>query len=76
MKAEISEYDAGALLYCSAEDREDARGILNWSVDSPQPASSGAEARRMNEYNTHFRWADRIIQLSRRYGIKQGSVAL
>ena len=63
-------------LKVSAEDYEDACRILNWSADSPQLVASSAEAKRMNEYNTHVRWAERMIQLSGRYGIKQGSVAL
>ena len=38
--------------------------------DSFQLVSSSAESTRMNEYNTHFRWADRIVRLAQVYGVK------
>lgn len=57
-------------LKVSAADYQDACRILNWDPDSPRLVSSSAEATRMNEYNTHFRWADRVLRLARIYGIK------
>ena len=36
----------------------------------PQSVSSSAGAVRMNEYNTHSRWAERTLQLARIYGVK------
>ena len=43
---------------------------LPWDPDSFQLVSSSAESTRMNEYNTHFRWADRIVRLAQVYGVK------
>ncbi|MCX4371333.1 MAG: HpcH/HpaI aldolase/citrate lyase family protein [Dysosmobacter sp.] len=57
-------------LKVSPADYQDACRILNWDPASPRLVLSSAESTRMNEYNTHFHWADRIIQLARVYGIK------
>ena len=57
-------------LKVSAADYQDACHILNWEPDSFQLVSSSAESTRMNEYNTHFRWADRIVRLAQVYGVK------
>ena len=57
-------------LKVSAADYQDACHILNWDPDSFQLVSSSAESTRMNEYNTHFRWADRIVRLAQVYGVK------
>lgn len=58
-------------LKVSAADYRDARSILNWPFDSSGLVSASAEANRMNEYNTHFRWANRIVRLARIYGVKE-----
>lgn len=60
-------------LKVSAGDYQDACQILNWDPGSPGLVASSAEATRMNEYNTHFRWADRVCKLARIYGIKGGA---
>lgn len=60
-------------LKVSAADYQDACQILNWSPDRSGLVASSAEATRMNEYNTHFRWADRVCRLARIYGIKGGA---
>lgn len=57
-------------LKVSAADYQDACHILNWDPDSFQLVSSSAEATRMNEYNTHFRWADRMLRQARVYGVR------
>lgn len=61
-----------ACLKVSPADYQDARRILNWDPASPQLVSSSAEETRMNEYNTHFHWANRIIRLAQIYGLKSG----
>ena len=61
-------------LKVSAADYQDACHILNWDPDSFQLVSSSAESTRMNEYNTHFRWADRIVRLAQVYGVKDSPV--
>ena len=57
-------------LKVSAADCRDAEQILGWDPDSPSLVSSSAGAVRMNEYNTHSRWAERTLQLARIYGVK------
>lgn len=57
-------------LKVSAADCRDAGQILGWDPDSPSLVSSSAGAVRMNEYNTHSRWAERTLQLARIYGVK------
>lgn len=56
-------------LKVSAADFQDARSILNWDPASPQLVASSAQATRMNEYNTHFRWAERTLRLAQVYGV-------
>lgn len=57
-------------LKVSSADYQDACQILSWNPDSPRLVSSSAQATRMNEYNTHFRWADRVLRLARIYGVR------
>lgn len=57
-------------LKVSAADYQDACRILNWDPASPRMVASSAESTRMNEYNTHFRWAERTLQLARAFGVK------
>ena len=59
-------------LQVSQSDYLDACRILNWEPDSPHLVSASTEATRMNEYNTHFRWAQRVSCLARIYGVRNG----
>ena len=59
-------------LQVSQSDYLDACRILNWEPDSPHLVSASTEATRMNEYNTHFRWAQRVACLARIYGVRNG----
>ena len=54
-------------LQVSPADYADANSILAW--DDPCLVAPSAEGTRMNEYQTHFRWAQRVAALGRRYGI-------
>lgn len=51
-------------------DLEDAKNILNWDTDSPSFVSGNSSKERMNEYKTHYNWANSIIFLSQYYGTK------
>ena len=53
----------------SKTDLEDAKSILNWDEKSPALVSGSARSERMNEYNTHYRWAQKILFLSEYYGV-------
>lgn len=57
-------------LQVSQADYEDAKSILGWDNTSGSLVASSAEASRMNEYQTHFRWANKIMALANTYGIK------
>lgn len=57
-------------LRVSAADYRDACDILNWDPANPRLVSSSAQLTRMNEYNTHTRWADRMLRLAQVYGVK------
>jgi citrate lyase beta subunit len=59
------------LLKVSAADYEDACNILNWQPDDVQLVSASANSSRMNEYNTHVNWANRVICMAKKYGVKQ-----
>ena len=54
-------------LQVSPADYADANSILAW--DDPCLVAPSAEGTRMNEYQTHFRWAQRVAALGRRYGV-------
>ena len=55
-------------LQVTSRDYADARSILNWDKDGLVAASRDGD--RMNEYNTHFNWARRIVLRAERYGTK------
>ena len=57
-------------LKVSAADYQDACSILNWDPASSHLVSSSAQSTRMNEYNTHSRWAGRILQRAQIYGVR------
>ena len=56
------------MLRVSSRDYADARSILNWDKDGLVAASRDGD--RMNEYNTHYNWARRIVLRAERYGTK------
>lgn len=57
-------------LKVSKADYEDAKLILGWDNTAGSLVASNAEATRMNEYQTHCRWASKILALASTYGIK------
>jgi citrate lyase beta subunit len=58
------------MLKVSSRDYEDARSILGWDKNGELLVCSSTDATRMNEYNTHFNWANKILHLARAYGIR------
>ena len=54
-------------LQVSPADYADAKHILAW--DDPCLVAPSTEGTRMNEYQTHFRWAQRVVALGQRYGV-------
>ena len=58
------------MLRVSSRDYADARSILNWDRASGSLVSASEGADRMNEYNTHYNWARRIVLRAERYGTK------
>lgn len=53
----------------SKPDYEDALSILDWNPGNNLLVSGNTSMDRMNEYNTHYNWAKKIIALSQVYGI-------
>ncbi|MGL5437999.1 MAG: HpcH/HpaI aldolase/citrate lyase family protein [Lachnospiraceae bacterium] len=53
----------------SEDDYKDALSIINWNKDAM--VSGSISHSRMNEYKTHYRWAERILGLAGNYGIKR-----
>lgn len=51
------------------EDYKDATAILNWSDSNSNLVSGSAELGRMNEYKTHFNWANKILYRAKVYGV-------
>ena len=58
------------MLRVSHQDYADARAILNWDTGSGSLVSASEDGGRMNEYNTHSRWARRIVLRAERYGVR------
>lgn len=54
----------------SRKDYNDACSILNWDASSPSLVAGSTSKERMNEYKTHFNWANKIMMLSEIYGIQ------
>lgn len=54
----------------SKKDYLDARSILNWNQDSHSLVSGSMKQERMNEYKTHYHWAEKIMFLADAYGIR------
>lgn len=53
----------------SRQDFEDAKMILNWNPDKHTLVSGSFKNERMNEYKTHWKWAQKILFLAEQYGI-------
>lgn len=53
------------------KDFTDAMEILSWTSDKELLVGSSSEKERMNEVNTHLRWAQRIAALASVYGIRE-----
>lgn len=51
------------------EDRDDAKAILTWN-DSKKLVSGSSVNSRMNERNVHTNWANKIMYLVDKYGVK------
>ena len=58
------------MLRVSVRDYADARAVLNWDAGSGRLVAASAGADRMNEYNTHFNWARKIVLRAERYGTR------
>lgn len=58
------------MLKVSPQDYEDACDIAGWSQSRDLLVSSSTNATRMNEYKTHFNWANKVLHLARTYGIR------
>ena len=58
------------MLRVSVRDYADARAVLNWDAGGGRLVAASAGADRMNEYNTHFNWARKIVLRAERYGTR------
>ena len=54
----------------SENDLKDAQSILNWDPDHRSLVSGSIQKERMNEYKTHYNWAQKIVMLSEVFGTK------
>lgn len=54
----------------SRSDYEDAYSIINWDSNSSTLVHGSSDKKRMNEYKTHYNWAQRIMFLAEYYGIQ------
>ena len=52
------------------QDYDDAMKILSWRDDSALLVGGSAQKERMNEVNTHLRWAKRVASLAAVYGVQ------
>ncbi len=53
----------------SSADLADAKSILGWDSTSPMLVSGSIGNKRMNEYKTHYNWAQKMLYLSEYYGV-------
>lgn len=58
-------------LKVNKHDYDDAMEILSWRADSALLVGGSTQKRRMNEVNTHLRWAKRVASLAAVYGVKE-----
>lgn len=54
----------------SKKDYEDAKAIVNWDKDSHSLVLGSADKERMNEYKTHYNWANKMLMLAEAYGVE------
>ena len=52
------------------EDYDDAKSILGWDKLNPSFVSGSTNKSRMNEYKTHYNWAEKIMYLAKYYGVR------
>jgi citrate lyase beta subunit len=52
------------------EDYEDAKAILDWSMNADSMVRGSNLNSRMNEYKTHYNWARKVLFLAEYYGVK------
>lgn len=52
------------------DDYDDAAAILGWDKESGNLVVGSTSGERMNEYKTHYNWAQKIIFQAQVYGIK------
>ena len=52
------------------EDYEDAKNILGWDKTNISFVSGSKNSSRMNEYKTHYNWAEKAMYLAEYYGIR------
>lgn len=57
-------------LRVSPRDLADAREILSWSAERETLVDGSSGKERMNEVNTHWRWARRVTALAAVYGVR------
>ena len=57
-------------LKVNKQDYDDAMEILSWRDDNALLVGRSAQKERMNEVNTHLRWAKRVASLAAVYGVK------
>lgn len=55
----------------SRRNYEDAVKILNWDKSVSNLVSGNISGERMNEYKTHFNWAEKTKYLAEHYGITE-----
>lgn len=53
----------------SRKNYDDAISILNWDSSNPNLVIGNSTRERMNEYKTHFNWAEKTKLLAEYYGI-------
>lgn len=56
------------------KDYEDACSVLNWDMTSESFVSGNIFAERMNEFKTHSNWAEKVLFLSKAYGITDSEI--
>lgn len=57
-------------LKVNKQDYDDAMEILSWRDDNALLVGGSAQKERMNEVNTHLRWAKRVASLAAVYGVQ------
>ncbi len=51
------------------KDYDDAKAILGWDDSTPALVAGSAAKERMNEYKTHYNWAEKTMMLAQAYGV-------